>query len=127
MPASLPLDLSQCLFRVLQEALHNAVRHSQVDFVEVALWGSPGEIHLHVRDSGVGFDPEAASSHAGLGLVSMKERIGLVHGTIEIRSKPQAGTIITCRGPIPRTAPQAEDRVLSPLRKHGVTTLHVSR
>ena len=59
LPSPLPPDISLCLFRVLQEALHNSAKHSGVRRFEVRLWGTSDEIHLTVRDSGVGFDSES--------------------------------------------------------------------
>ena len=82
LPSSLPPDISLCLFRVLQEALHNSVKHSGVRAFEVRLWGTLSEIHLTVRDSGVGFDAAAARVGHGLGLISMEERLRLLSGTI---------------------------------------------
>ena len=96
----LPVEIGRTLFRVLQEALHNASKHSGVAVVEVQLWEAPDEIHMIVRDSGSGFDVEAASQGNGLGLISMRERVRLVKGTITIDSKPQRGTSIHVRLPI---------------------------
>ena len=59
-----------------------------------------GEIHLIVRDSGKGFDTEAAGQGRGLGLTSMRERVRLVNGTIDIQSKPMGGTTILARVPL---------------------------
>jgi signal transduction histidine kinase len=86
----------------MQEGVHNALKYSGVRLFEVKLHGSPAEIHLTVRDSGVGFDPELAKDTRGLGLVSMKERVRLVKGTISITSRPQSGTEINVR--VPRSA-----------------------
>jgi PAS domain S-box-containing protein len=96
----LPQEISLCLFRVLQEAVHNAAKHSGVKRVDVQLVENSGEIHLIVRDSGKGFDIEAASQSRRLGLTSMQERVRLVDGTIAIESKPMAGTAIRVRVPI---------------------------
>ena len=92
LPSALPPDISLCLFRVLQEALHNSAKHSGVRYFGVRLWGTSGEIHLTVRDSGVGFDIEAAKASRGLGLISMEERLKLLKGTFSIESHPQRGT-----------------------------------
>ena len=70
-PDSIPQETSLCLFRILQEGLTNAVRHSGVGHFDARLSGLHGEVELTVRDSGKGFDPEAAESNRGLGLVSM--------------------------------------------------------
>jgi PAS domain S-box-containing protein len=100
MPASVPPEISFCLFRVMQEALHNAVKHSGVRHFEVEMEGSPGEIRLTVRDSGVGCDPEIARKTHGLGLISMRERVNLVQGTFSIISEPNRGTKIIARVPL---------------------------
>jgi signal transduction histidine kinase len=105
--SALPQEVGLCLFRVLQEALQNATKHSGVKRIEVQLREESGEIHLIVRDSGRGFDIEAARQGRGLGLTSMRERIRLVNGTIDIQSTPMDGTTIHARAPItwedPRT------------------------
>ncbi len=99
LPSQLPRDISICLFRIAQEALRNGLKHSRADRFQVQLLGTPNEIHLSVRDAGVGFDPETAMYRRGLGLISMRERINLVKGTIAIRSKRQGGTEIYCSVP----------------------------
>jgi len=91
---SLPREIGLCLFRVLQEALHNAAKYSGVRRIEVQLREDAGEIHLLVSDLGRGFDLETAKEGRGLGLTSMQERIRLINGIIEIRSKPMGGTTI---------------------------------
>ena len=99
-PRSLPQDISLCLFRVLQEGLRNAAKYSGAQHFKVELRGTPGAILLLIRDSGAGFDPEAAMKNGGLGLISMRERVGLVKGTISIASKPNAGTEIRVQIPV---------------------------
>jgi PAS domain S-box-containing protein len=99
-PSSLSPDISLCLFRVLQEALHNSAKHSGVRHVEVLLWGTPGEVHLTVRDSGAGFDSESAKQSRGLGLISMEERLKLVKGTLLIEAQPKRGTTIHAGVPL---------------------------
>ena len=93
----LPSDVSLALFRILQEALHNAVKHSGVRRFEVQLWTTAEEIHLVVRDRGKGFDVDAARTGRGLGLVSMEERAKLVNGALSIDSQPGRGTTIHAR------------------------------
>jgi PAS domain S-box-containing protein len=100
LPSPLSPDISLCLFRVLQEALHNSAKHSGVRSFEVRLWGVSGEIHLTVRDSGLGFDWEAAKESRGIGLISMEERLKLVNGTFSIASQPKRGTTIHARVPV---------------------------
>jgi len=99
-PEELPSEVSLCLFRVLQEALHNAAKYSGAAVFEVSLTGSPQQIELKVHDSGVGFDAKVASNGHGLGLTSMKERLRLVGGQLSIDSKPNQGTTVTARVPL---------------------------
>src|SRR5208282_1993391 len=89
---SIPRDVSLCLFRIMQEALRNAAKHSGVSSLGVSLQGSADGIELQVHDDGAGFDREQAAAHQGLGLVSMKERANLVMGTLSIESTPNGGT-----------------------------------
>jgi PAS domain S-box-containing protein len=111
-PRSLPQDISLCLFRVLQESLRNAVKHSGAQHFKVELRGMPGAILLLIRDPGAGFDPEAAMKNGGLGLISMRERVGLVKGTISIASKPMEGTEIRVHIPVAQ-APAEKAALLS--------------
>jgi PAS domain S-box-containing protein len=93
-PKHLPKDISLCLFRIAQEALHNAVKYSETNRFVVALYGIEDEVQLVVRDPGAGFDVEEAKKNRGLGLVSMQERIHLVQGRFAVDSKPGKGTRI---------------------------------
>jgi len=95
----LPPEIGLTLFRILQEALHNAAKHSGVKSVEVQMREHQGEIQLIISDPGKGFDPEDVRDK-GLGLTSMRERVRLVNGTIEIHSKPMAGTTIQVLVPL---------------------------
>jgi PAS domain S-box-containing protein len=98
-PESVRSEISLCLFRVLQEALHNAVKHSGARQFDVELRGMPGTIDLAVRDSGCGFDVETAMNRCGLGLWSMEERLKLVEGNLSVDSQPGKGTTIHARVP----------------------------
>ena len=97
---TLNTEVSLCLFRVLQEALQNAVKYSGVRQFRVSLKGTSDQIELSVHDSGVGFDPEKAINGHGLGLTSMKERLRLVDGRLLIDTQPQHGTTINARVPL---------------------------
>jgi PAS domain S-box-containing protein len=99
-PRNLPPEISLSLFRVLQEALQNALKYSGTRRFEATLEGTPNEIHLSVHDSGVGFDPESTMNRQGLGLISMTERLKLVDGQLSIESKPQCGTTIHASVPL---------------------------
>jgi signal transduction histidine kinase len=97
---NLPKEIALCLFRVLQEALQNAVKHSGVRDFKVELRGTPGEIQLSVSDAGAGFDWLDAVNRRGLGLISMGERLQLVSGKFSITSEPGHGTTICARVPV---------------------------
>jgi PAS domain S-box-containing protein len=99
-PSALPRDVSLCLFRVLQEALQNAVKYSGTRQFRAELRRISDELELTVSDSGVGFDLREAMHSRGLGLVSMHERVSLVNGTLSITSKPESGTEISVRVPL---------------------------
>ena len=99
-PGNLPKDISLCLFRVAQEALHNAVKYSGVSRFSVEINGMANEIQLAVRDAGAGFDVEEAKKNRGLGLVSMQERIHLARGKFSIESHPGKGTTILAVMPL---------------------------
>jgi PAS domain S-box-containing protein len=99
-PSHVPYDVSLSLFRVTQEGLQNALKHSGVDCFSVILRGSADQIQLEVSDNGSGFDVERARIDMGLGLVSMQERIHLVHGTFAIESPASGGTRILARVPL---------------------------
>jgi PAS domain S-box-containing protein len=98
-PDSIPPQSSLSLFRVLQEALQNAAKHSKSKFFDVKLWRSSEEIHLTVEDRGVGFDIDAAMKGRGLGLTSMRERLRLVNGELSIDSQAKRGTTVHARVP----------------------------
>jgi signal transduction histidine kinase len=96
----LPPDITVCLFRVLQEALHNAVKHSRARQFSGRVWRTSDDIHLTISDCGVGFDLDAARKAKGLGLNRMQERLKLVNGTLLIESQPKRGSTIHARVPV---------------------------
>lgn len=100
MPRTLPDDVALTLYRVAQEGLHNARKHSGTDSVELSLARQSTIVTMRLRDKGKGFDPSVLECSEGLGLVSMTERVGSVGGTLAIRSAPGAGTEIEARVPI---------------------------
>jgi len=99
-PPFLSREVSLCLFRVVQEALHNAVKYSGVNHFEVHLRGSQNRVEVEIRDDGVGFDVEHAKTNGGLGLISMLERVHLVNGAITFESKPNRGTNVRANVPL---------------------------
>jgi signal transduction histidine kinase len=100
LPKPLPADVALCLYRIAQESLRNVANHSGAKTARVELTKTADFIHLSVTDSGAGFDPDSADG-AGLGLISMRERLRLVDGEISIVSKPGEGTRVEARVPVP--------------------------
>ena len=99
-PRTLSKEVSLCLFRVLQEGLQNAVKHSGVRSFTVDLQGTEESIELTVADTGNGFEEQDAFTRHGLGLISMRARLQLVHGELSVKSQPGAGTTIRARVPL---------------------------
>jgi len=95
----IPKDVALCLFRIVQEALRNIVKHGQTQEARVELTGGGDEIHLCISDHGVGFSPASAQAKGGLGLISMRERLRLVGGHLDVDSGPSQGTRIYVRVP----------------------------
>jgi signal transduction histidine kinase len=89
-----PADVALCLFRVTEESLNNVARHSHAKAARVDVRGALDGIHLTVRDDGTGFDTTQLQSRAGLGFVSMQERLRLLRGTVRIDSAPSHGTTV---------------------------------
>jgi PAS domain S-box-containing protein len=100
LPEPLSPDISLCLFRVLQEALYNAAKHSGGRLFEVRSWATPSAVHLTVSDFGCGFDMETAKTGRGLGLTSIEERLKIVHGALSIESQLKRGTTVHAFVPI---------------------------
>jgi len=99
-PKDLPQEVALCLFRILQEALQNAIRHSGLRHFQVFLNGEPNEVELTVHDSGIGFASQKVLQKHGLGLTSMNERLKLVNGILIIDSKEGRGTTVHARVPL---------------------------
>jgi len=99
-PPSVEKNVALVLFRVLQEALHNIVKHSRSTKVRADLSSDETEIRLQVADNGVGLNPQALPTAAGLGLISMKERLHFVGGSLSLTSQPFLGTRLEARVPL---------------------------
>jgi PAS domain S-box-containing protein len=95
-----PKDVTLCLFRIVQEALRNVVKHSGAAEARVKLSGCGDEIELTVSDFGSGFDTETNKRMVGIGFISMRERVRLVGGHLSIESEPSHGTQIRVRVPL---------------------------
>jgi signal transduction histidine kinase len=88
-------DVALCLYRIGQEALRNAAKHARASQVEVRLAKRGKLLELTVTDDGIGFDVQEAGKRGGLGLRSIAERAWLVHGKIEVESRPGGGSRLT--------------------------------
>ncbi|HXI30233.1 MAG TPA: PAS domain S-box protein [Vicinamibacterales bacterium] len=110
-PDGLSRRVAMCLYRVLQEALQNAIKHSGVGKMEVSLRGGVDQIELTVRDFGAGFD--VSTTGRGLGLTSMEERVRAVRGRLAILSEPQRGTTIHASVPLVWDDPKAPSQLLT--------------
>lgn len=105
-PGQIPKDVTLCLFRIVQEGLRNVVKHSGATEAEVELSAHGDRIELCISDLGVGFNTESARGAAGLGLISMRERLRLVGGDLTVESEPLHGTRIRVRTPLLTTSAQ---------------------
>jgi PAS domain S-box-containing protein len=99
-PRDVGADVALCLYRVIQEAVQNSVRHNGGAAVRVSLIRAGEQIRLLITDEGKGFDVEHAIHKGGLGLVSMRERVRQVHGSIQFTSSPGKGTRIEVNVPL---------------------------
>ncbi len=93
-------EVALCLFRVVQEGLQNIAKHSGALSCRVEITGSREGIRLCISDSGLGFDPAQFKLKPGLGFVSMRERLRLVGGSINVESQPSRGTRLDVRVPL---------------------------
>ena len=98
-PSRLPAELETVVYRLVQEALTNAVKHGHARRAVVEVVERSGAVELSVRDDGRGFDPSAMTD--GFGLLGMRERVALLDGALEIGSAPGAGTAIRATLPVP--------------------------
>ncbi len=99
-PRKLPEDVALCVYRVMQEALQNMIRHSRSPEAKVHLQFHGGDLSMLISDNGKGFDLDVVRRKGGLGLISMNERVRLVNGTFKIESDVGSGTRITVKVPL---------------------------
>jgi PAS domain S-box-containing protein len=95
-----PTEVETTLYRVAQEGLTNAMRHSRAQNVSVHLERLPASVRLTVADNGAGFKPDPSMLVESTGLVGMRERVKLVGGTFEIESQPGEGTRLSANIPL---------------------------
>jgi signal transduction histidine kinase len=98
-PRRLGRQTERNVFRIGQEALTNAVKHSRSEQVDLELSFEPDRVELRVRDHGRGFDPSAVHAVNGFGLTSMRERAAQIGGQVIVNSRPGAGTEVVLQAP----------------------------
>lgn len=105
--ARLHPEIESTIYRLIQEALHNAVKHAEATRVRLRVTETDGAVEVAIRDDGKGFDTELAGG--GFGLVGMRERVALVDGSLKISSKPGEGTELRATLPARRVDGSAQD------------------
>ena len=106
-----------CLYRIAQEALHNVAKHADARRVDVVLTRTADAVHLSIADDGKGFDLSGERGRgAGLGLVSIDERVRLLHGSVHIVTQPRGGTHVQVQVPQVQEAQQPRDAPLGSAR-----------
>ena len=110
-PAPLPSEVALCLFRVAEESLTNVVKHSRAKSARVQLTGGADGLRLTIEDAGAGFDVKTLERKAGLGFVSMRERLRVLRGTVHVESEPSRGTKIDVSVPAASLATAAASSV----------------
>ncbi len=104
LPPNLPREAALCIYRIAQEALRNIGRHAKASIVQLSLALKDGGLLLAVSDNGSGFEPGLQTHRPSLGHASMRERIRLLGGKLDIRSTPGKGTTVIAWVPIPEAS-----------------------
>ena len=112
-PEKMPRGVALCLFRIAQEGLRNTARHAKASRAEVRLRGLNGGLQLAVEDDGAGFNQAQDRTRISLGHASMRQRVFLLGGQLEIASSPGQGTTIRAWVPL------QEERSEPPARAAG--------
>jgi PAS domain S-box-containing protein len=111
-PPTLNNEIALCVYRVIQEALHNVVKHSRAKHARVDLSSDAQAISLTIVDSGTGFEISSNHNKDGLGLISMRERLRLLKGELSIQSQPSKGTVIKAYVPLNQLSESVADFAL---------------
>lgn len=105
-PIDCAYDKALALFRILQELLHNTIKHSGASQVEVSLTIGTEQLHFHYRDNGCGFDPALFQAGQGLGLGNIESRVRMTRGQLRIDTAPGKGFDLTLDVPLDLTVPE---------------------
>jgi signal transduction histidine kinase len=109
-PVDIPSVVALSLYRVAQEALHNAAKHSGADTVAVSFRGGSTALTLTITDPGIGFDTHGSGASGGLGIVSMRQRLRTIGGSLTVTAAPGQGTQVQARLPRHVSLFQLDDR-----------------
>jgi PAS domain S-box-containing protein len=99
-PEKVPPQVGLCIYRIVQEGLRNIAKHAGATEVLVSIISQDGNIHLSIKDNGVGFDSAQIKKKGGLGLASMQERAYIIGGDFSVKSQPGQGTVIEVQAPL---------------------------
>jgi signal transduction histidine kinase len=99
---ALPWEDQMVIFRVAQEAIQNIRKHAQANEIELSIAATAERVRWKIRDDGRGFDPEAEAKPGHFGLIGMRERVELAGGTLQVKSRPGAGTEVEAHLPLIR-------------------------
>jgi signal transduction histidine kinase len=110
-PAALPDAIKTCIYRIVQESLHNAEKHAGASRARVVLRGIGNAVEVDIEDDGRGFAEKSVEKPAGLGILGMRERATRLGGTLVLKSRPGEGTRVHLRVPLPTVAarPQIQE------------------
>ncbi len=98
------------LYRIAQEAVANAIKHSRADRIEIALSEHEGEIVLSIRDNGIGIPDNVSGKSTGMGLLTMSHRARMMGGVLSVEHDEDGGTLVRCQVPIPNAQPKPQRR-----------------
>ncbi|MBM7714174.1 sensor histidine kinase [Siminovitchia sp. FSL H7-0308] len=96
----LPPKYEVALFRLIQESVHNALKHAKAETIQVKVEIQSSKVYVTIKDDGIGFDISETKS-GRFGMIGMRERVDILDGNLSVHSKPGAGTIITIKIPLP--------------------------
>jgi two-component system, chemotaxis family, CheB/CheR fusion protein len=100
LPESIPLETATALYRIVQEALQNTIRHAPGAPAKVSLESDDHQLHLRIEDAGPGFSLVHGKTQAGLGLRSMQERARIIGGSMLVETSPGRGTAVVVDAPL---------------------------
>jgi signal transduction histidine kinase len=122
-PDQLPAAVALSLYRVSQEALHNAAKHSGAHEIRVKFEGYETNLQVTVSDDGIGFDTRGVDTVSGFGMMSMRQRLRAIGGSLIVHSAPGQGTQIEAMLPRFISLPKAETKAAETRHEHNLTAV----